>query len=83
MYEPLNKNTDVVSEDESKIVEQEMSTDTNDDKPFAPNPQNEDEDLDEWLNADMEKTHVWKYLLMEQTKSREYPLLHKKKKGTL
>ncbi|GKE90286.1 phospholipase-like protein, partial [Tanacetum coccineum] len=32
-----------------------MSTDTNDDKPFAPNPQHEDEDLDEWLNVEIEK----------------------------
>ncbi|GJV88412.1 hypothetical protein Tco_1532350 [Tanacetum coccineum] len=32
-----------------------MSTDTNVDKPFAPNPQHEDKDLDEWLNAEMEK----------------------------
>ncbi|GKC31700.1 putative ribonuclease H-like domain-containing protein [Tanacetum coccineum] len=32
-----------------------MCTDTNVDKPFAPNPQHEDKDLDEWLNAEMEK----------------------------
>nr|GEZ29364.1 hypothetical protein [Tanacetum cinerariifolium] len=61
MYEPLEENTDVVSEDESKAFEQGMSTDTDDDKPVVPNPQHEkeelspDEDLDEWLNAEMEK----------------------------
>ncbi|GJV76744.1 Toll/interleukin-1 receptor domain-containing protein [Tanacetum coccineum] len=74
MYEPLNENTDVVSEDESETVEQEISTDTNDDKAFAPNPQNEDEDLDEWLNAKMEKTHVWITILKTNTSypSRRY-----------
>ncbi|GKD15991.1 phospholipase-like protein [Tanacetum coccineum] len=55
MYEPLEENTDVVSEDESEIVKQEMGTDTDDDKPFMHNPQHEDEDVDEWLNAEMEK----------------------------
>nr|GFC18804.1 hypothetical protein [Tanacetum cinerariifolium] len=32
-----------------------MGIDTDDDKPFMPNLYHEDEDLDEWLNAEMEK----------------------------
>nr|GEX31307.1 hypothetical protein [Tanacetum cinerariifolium] len=58
---PLNLGLARYLEDESKAFEQGMSTDTDDDKPVAPNPQHEkeelspDEDLDEWLNAEMEK----------------------------
>nr|GFD21315.1 hypothetical protein [Tanacetum cinerariifolium] len=55
MYESLKENTDVVFEDESERVKQEMCIDTDGDKPFMPNPQHKDEDLDEWLNAKMEK----------------------------
>ncbi|GKD25432.1 copia protein, partial [Tanacetum coccineum] len=60
-YEPLEENTNVVSKDESETGEQRMIIDTNDDKPFSPNPQHNDEelsldeDLDRWLKAEMEK----------------------------
>nr|GFA74275.1 hypothetical protein [Tanacetum cinerariifolium] len=59
-YEPLKEDTNFVSEDESETSEQRMITDTNDDKPSAPNPQHEneelipEEDLDGWLKAELE-----------------------------
>ncbi|GJV37932.1 phospholipase-like protein [Tanacetum coccineum] len=46
MYEPLEENIDVVSEDKSTTVEQKVSTDEE---------LSHDEDFDVWLNAEMEK----------------------------
>ncbi|GJS29776.1 phospholipase-like protein [Tanacetum coccineum] len=46
IYEPLEEKTDVISEDKLETVEQEMSTD----EELSP-----DEDLDVWLNAEIEK----------------------------
>ncbi|GKB76636.1 phospholipase-like protein [Tanacetum coccineum] len=60
-YEPLEEDTDFVSEDESEIGEQEVGNDIDNDKPLAPRPRhvNEElgpeEDLDEWLKTEMEK----------------------------
>ncbi|GJW81558.1 hypothetical protein Tco_0145533 [Tanacetum coccineum] len=41
-YEPLEEDTDYVSEDESEIGEQRMINDIDGDKPFAPKPQPKD-----------------------------------------
>ncbi|GKA72136.1 phospholipase-like protein [Tanacetum coccineum] len=60
-YEPLEEDTDYVSEDESETGEQRMINDIDGDKPFAPKPQHEDgelspkKNLDEWLKTKMEK----------------------------
>ncbi|GKA10203.1 putative ribonuclease H-like domain-containing protein [Tanacetum coccineum] len=76
-YEPLEKDTDYVSEDESETGEQRMSNDTVDDKPFTPKPQPEgeqlsfDKDLDEWLKAEIEK-----HMCGQDKESEEDTLIH-------
>ncbi|GJS17116.1 phospholipase-like protein [Tanacetum coccineum] len=76
-YEPLEEDTDYVSKDESETGEQRMSNDTDDDKPFTPKPQPEgkqlsfDEDLDEWLKAEMEK-----HMCRQDKESEEDALIH-------
>ncbi|GJV30004.1 phospholipase-like protein [Tanacetum coccineum] len=76
-YEPLEEDTDYVSEDESEAGEQRMSNDIVDDKPFTPEPQPEgeelssDEDLDEWLKAEMEK-----HMCGQDKESAEDALIH-------
>ncbi|GJT78351.1 hypothetical protein Tco_1045076 [Tanacetum coccineum] len=61
-YEPLDDDTKLVSEDETKISKQGMSDNIDNDKPLAPKPQHEElspeEDLDEWLKTEMEKCMV-------------------------
>ncbi|GJV69017.1 hypothetical protein Tco_1484526 [Tanacetum coccineum] len=61
-YEPLNDDTELVSEDETKISKQGMSDNIDNDKPLAPKPQHKElspeEDLDEWLKTKMEKCMV-------------------------
>ncbi|GJS27413.1 hypothetical protein Tco_0488033 [Tanacetum coccineum] len=60
-YEPLEEDTNYVSEDESETGEQRMINDTNGNKPFTPKPQpkdgglSSDENIDEWLKTEMEK----------------------------
>ncbi|GJZ15990.1 hypothetical protein Tco_0551667 [Tanacetum coccineum] len=76
-YERLEKDTYYVSEDESETGEQRMSNDTVDDKPFTPKPQPEgeelsfDEDLDEWLKAEIEK-----HMCGQDKESGEDTLIH-------
>ncbi|GJS88220.1 hypothetical protein Tco_0770856 [Tanacetum coccineum] len=61
-YEPLDDDTELVSEDESEISEHGMSDNIDNDKPLAPKPQHEElspeEDLDEWPKTEMEKHMV-------------------------
>ncbi|GKA33217.1 hypothetical protein Tco_0719584 [Tanacetum coccineum] len=44
-YEPLEEDTDYISDDESETYEQRMINHTDGDKPFTPKPQHEDGEL--------------------------------------
>ncbi|GJX26730.1 putative ribonuclease H-like domain-containing protein [Tanacetum coccineum] len=60
-YEPLEEDTDYISDDKSETSEQRMINHPDGDKPFTPKPQpkdgelSSDEDLDDWLKIEMEK----------------------------
>ncbi|GJZ56259.1 hypothetical protein Tco_0611452, partial [Tanacetum coccineum] len=59
-YEPLEEDTDYISNDELEIGEQRMINHIHGDKPFTPKPQPEDgelssdKELDDWLKTEME-----------------------------